>query len=110
MYEVLAASKIAINHHGNVPPFANNYRLFEATGMGALLITDYKDNLQDMFEVGKEIVAYRSIDECIEMVQYYLGHEAERANIAHAGQQRTLREHTFRQRMEELCQMISRGS
>jgi hypothetical protein len=110
MYEILAASKITINHHGNVPPFANNYRLFEATGMGALLITDYKDNLQDMFEVGKEIVAYRSIDECVEMILYYLGHEAERAAIAYAGQQRTLREHTFRQRIAELCQMICRVS
>lgn len=110
MYEVLAASKITINHHGNIPPFANNYRLFEATGMGALLITDYKDNLKDMFDVENEIVTYRSIDECVEMVKYYLSHEAERAKIAKSGQERTLRDHTFNRRMVELCQMLSHGS
>jgi hypothetical protein len=42
MYRVLECSKIVINHHGDVAPWANNLRLFEATGTGALLLTDWK--------------------------------------------------------------------
>ena len=38
---------------------ATNMRLFEATGCGAMLITDAKQNLGDLFSVGVEIVAYR---------------------------------------------------
>ena len=40
--------------------YANNMRLYEATGVGALLVTDWKENLGEMFEPGKEVVAYRS--------------------------------------------------
>ena len=55
MYQVLLRSKIVLNHHGDIAPYANNLRLFEATGMGALLLTDWKENLEEMFEPGKEI-------------------------------------------------------
>jgi len=83
-------------------------RLFEATGVGTLLITDWKMNLHDMFELGKEVVAYRSPEECIKLVQYYLEHDREREAIARAGQERTLREHTFYHRMQEVVEIVNR--
>ena len=61
-----------------------------------------------MFERGKEVVAYRSPEECAELVQYYLEHEDEREAIARAGQQRTLREHTYHHRMRELVEIVGR--
>jgi len=106
MYQILCDSNITLNHHGDVAPYANNCRLFEATGAGTMLITDWKENLHEMLEPGKEVVAYRSVEECIELIQYYLEHEEERKTIAHAGQQRTLREHTYYQRMKELVEII----
>ena len=42
MYQILRDSKITINHHGDVPPYANNCRLYAATEVGTLLITDCK--------------------------------------------------------------------
>jgi spore maturation protein CgeB len=108
-YRVLAASKIVFNCHGNLEGrYAANIRLFEATGMGALLVTDWKENLPLLFEPGKEVVAYQHAEECVELVQYYLHHEAERLAIAHAGHQRTLREHTYDQRAQELVQLIGK--
>jgi spore maturation protein CgeB len=106
MYEILYRSKIVVNHHGDVAPYANNLRLFEATGTGALLLTDWKENLWEMFEPGKEVATYRGPEECIEAVSYYLEHEDARASIAHAGQQRTLRDHSYTQRMEELVELV----
>lgn len=106
MFQVLRNSGVTLNHHGNVPPFANNMRLFEATGVGTLLITDWKENLHEMFEPGKEVVAYRTTEECAELVQYYLEHDDECLEIARAGQQRTLREHTYYQRMQELMDIL----
>jgi spore maturation protein CgeB len=108
MYQILSSSKIAINHHGDIAPYANNMRLYEATGVGTLLITDYKDNLSTLFEPGKEVVAYHSAEECAELVSYYLTHEGERADIAKAGQTRTLREHTYLHRMQELLDILGR--
>ncbi len=106
MYQILQRSKIVLNHHGDIAPYANNLRLFEATGMGALLLTDWKENLKEMFEPGKEVAAYRTAEECIALMSYYLEHEEARASVAHAGQQRTLREHNYTQRMGEFVELV----
>lgn len=106
MYHVICNSKITLNHHIDVAEhYANNMRLYEATGVGTLLITDWKVNLHEMFEPGKEVIAYRTPEECRELIRYYLEHDEEREAIARAGQQRTLREHTYYQRMQELVKV-----
>ncbi len=76
--------------------------------MGALLMTDWKENLHELFEPGKEVVAYRSSHECAALVRYYLEHDNEREAIAHAGQERTLREHTEYQRTQELIEIVDK--
>jgi spore maturation protein CgeB len=107
MYRILRGSLITLNHHIDMAQsYANNMRLFEATGVGTLLITDWKQNLEEMFDPGKEVAAYRSPQECVEFVQYYLEHESERAAIAQAGQQRTLRDHTYYHRAQELADIV----
>jgi spore maturation protein CgeB len=108
MYQILRKSKITLNHHGDIAPYANNMRLYEATGVGTLLITDWKENLHEMFEPGKEVVCYKSSEECLELIQYYLEHDKERKTIAHAGQERTLKEHTYYQRMQELVAIVQK--
>jgi len=109
MFRVLARSAITVNHHIDVAEhYANNMRLYEATGCGALLITDYKDNLSDLFEVGTEVVAYRSPDECVSLIQYYLTHQDEAATIARRGQARTLRDHTYEARMRQTAAYLER--
>ncbi len=108
-YQILSASKITVNCHINVAgQFADNMRLFEATGMGTMLITDWKVNLHKMFEPGKEVITYRTAEECAELVHYYLEHDTEREEIARAGQERTLREHTYYHRVQELDNFLGK--
>jgi spore maturation protein CgeB len=107
MYRVLARSAITINRHIDIAEeFANNLRLYEATGMGALLVTDAKANLAELFEPDREVVVYRDANECAEMVDYYHRHPEERASIAAAGQRRTLRTHTWLDRMSRIAELI----
>jgi len=109
MYRALAESRITVNVHIDVAEnFANNMRLYEATGCGALLITDQKDNLSELFSPGLEIIAYRTPGEAVEYIKYYMDHPDEAAAIARAGQNRTLRDHTYRHRMEELEGILNR--
>jgi spore maturation protein CgeB len=109
MYKILRKSLLTLNHHIDIAgACAGNLRLFEATGVGTFLITDWKKNLHEMFEPGKEVVCYRTREECTEIVQYYLEHSEEREAIARAGQQRTLRDHTYYQRMQSLIEIVSR--
>ena len=47
-------TRIVVNRHIDVAEgYANNMRLYEATGMGALLITDRGRNLGELFEPGR---------------------------------------------------------
>lgn len=108
MYRTLAQSRITLNRHIDVAEnYANNMRLYEATGMGACLVTDWKENLHTLFEPEKEVVTYRSANELVEKVNYLLVHDKERAKIAKAGQERTLKEHTFYNRMKELLEILN---
>jgi len=106
MFQILRNSKITLNQHGDIPAYANNCRLYEATGMGALLVTDWKEDLAEIFEPGKEVVAYQNADECVEQVSYFLENEAEREAISTAGEQRTLLEHTYLARIKEVVDVV----
>jgi SAM-dependent methyltransferase len=109
MFSTLRRSQITINHHIDVAQtYANNMRLFEATGCGALLVTDHKDNLHELFAIGEEVIAYRSLTECAELVRYYLSHPKEARRIAERGQARTFRDHTYAKRMAQTAEILSR--
>ena len=107
MFTALARSKITVNNHiGIAENFANNMRLYEATGMGCLLLNDRKSNIEDMFEPGREIVCYDSPEECLDLIRYYSKNTVERERIAAAGQRRTLMEHSYVNRTAELVELF----
>jgi hypothetical protein len=107
MFRILARSRISLNHHIEISDvYANNMRLYETTGVGTLLLTDWKQNLAEMFEPRTEVAVYRTPEECVERIRYYLDQEAERDWVARAGQERTLHEHTYRQRMAQLVELV----
>jgi spore maturation protein CgeB len=107
MYQALRDARIVFNSHIDAAgAFANNLRLYEVTGVGSLLLTDWKENLTEMFVPGLECAAYRSVDECVRLARHYLAHEEERATIAAAGQRRALAEHTYEHRVPELLGIV----
>lgn len=107
MYRVFANSKIVLNRHGEVSAgYANNMRLFEATGVGALVFTEEAPNLADLFQPGAEIVAYVDDDDLRTKLTHYLADDDARHRVAAAGQARTLRDHTYSRRMEQLVALL----
>lgn len=110
MFNILHNSKITMTKHIDsvAGEYANNMTLFEATGVGTLLMTDEKKNLSELFKVGKEIVTYKNSDDLADKIKYYLVHEDERMEIALAGQRRTLSEHNYKVRMSELLLILKK--
>ena len=107
MFQQLARTRVSLNTHIDISAtYASNMRLYEATGTGSCLLTDWKSNLGELFEPEVEIVSYKNADECVEKVNYLLNHEDERQAIATAGQRRTLRDHSFDKRAVQLDQII----
>lgn len=108
MYQALRSSRITLNSHiDTAGREAGNARLFEATGIGTFLLTDFKDNLHTLFEPNREVVAWRSAHECVEMIDRYLADEQAREAIAKAGQARTLASHTFRHRVADILRFVA---
>ena len=72
MYQVLRRSRITLNSHIDLAGReAGNMRLFEATGVGTFLLTDFKDNLNTLFAPDREVAVWRSIDDCLQAIGHY---------------------------------------
>lgn len=107
MYDIYLNSKIVVNRHGEVAEgFSNNMRMFEATGCGALLLTEDSPNIRFYFEPDIECVTYKDADDLLAKVRFYLKNEARRAEIAESGRSRTLVEHTYDARLVSASEIL----
>jgi hypothetical protein len=107
MYQVLRRSRITLNSHIDLAGGeAGNMRLFEATGVGAFLLTDFKHNLDTLFAPDKEVAVWRCIDDCLTTIGRMIGDDDGRAAIARAGHARTMAQHTYRRRASEILGFV----
>jgi len=107
MYEIMGRSKLTLNFHASFSGHhANNLRLYEATGMGALLLNDRKRDLGELFTPGGEVVAYDTPEDCAAKAESLLSNDSERTRIAAAGQSRTLNAHNYVIRTGELIEVF----
>lgn len=83
-------------------PYGVNPRLFEASGCGAFQISDNKQEIADLYERDKEVVLYENTAEVPALFARYLADDAARAAIGERALARTLREHTYQHRMQQL--------
>jgi hypothetical protein len=108
--KIFACSKININtQHYQNDIFGCNNRLFEICACGGFQLTDYKVDLEDLFVIGKELVAFKDAKEMREKTEYYLKHPAERKRIAEAGYKRVMKDHSYTKRIEEVLRVIRSG-
>ncbi len=73
-------------------------RPFEIAACGGFCISGYADDFETYYQEGVEMAFYRTADDLIEKIRYYLAHPEERERIAQAGYARTLSEHTAEKR------------
>ena len=103
MLEELLQYQICFNFHSNATgDSACNMRLFEATGMGCCLLTDYKSDIDSLFVPDTEVVTYKSVDEAISKARYLLNNPKIARKIALAGQKKTFTEHTTEKQVDHL--------
>lgn len=110
MYRILRRAKVVLNRHGEVAEgYANNMRLYEATGCGAALLTEAAPNLSELFECSgprPEVVTYNSAQEAIDMIQILLEADNFRHMVAEGGQHRTFAAHTYHRRMATVSHIL----
>lgn len=73
-------------------------RDFEVPMSGGFYLVEYMEELEEFFDIGREIVCYRDFKDLEDKIRYYLSHDAEREAIRQAGHERCLRDHTWQKR------------
>lgn len=109
----------AINYYDDLPRFypcssinfnctskqmkgAVNQRVFDVPAVEAFILTDYREQVENLFELDKEIICYHSPEEAKELIKKYLASPAERNAIAKAARKRVLAHHTYEHRVASL--------
>lgn len=107
MFNAVYNSAMSLNIHADSSPrFSSNMRMFEITGVGSCLLTEAKENTNDLFEIDKEIVTYTCSEDCVEKVDWLKVHQGKLEEIRKNGQKRCLQDHTYDNRVPLLVQYI----
>ncbi len=122
MYRALRSGRIAFDARGVIEtkdPITGqmidladketaNMRIFEATGCGVFLLTEYYENLNRYFEIGTEIETFTDRDELIDKIRYYTNNHEKREQIARKGHLRCIQEYSMNKRAIELNGIIKK--
>ena len=102
------ATRINFNCTSQQMKGAVNQRVFDVPACGGFLLTDYRRQLENLFEPGREVICYHEEGEIPELVRHYLSRDAERERIAAAARERILAGHTYDLRLASLVDTMRR--
>ncbi len=82
-------------------------RIWDVLGCGGFLLSNYQPELEDYFEIGKDLEVYENYDELIEKIDYYLKNEDKRLEITSNGCLTVKTSHSTLNRVIEIIQKIA---
>lgn len=103
-------SKINLNITSKTIESGIPQRIFDILGCGGFCITNYQPEIAELFEDGRELVLYESVEDLCNKITYYLDskNEAERKCIALNGQQKVLKEYSLEHRLQDMIGMVGK--
>ncbi len=84
-------------------------RDFEAPMCRTCYLTGHSDEIEEFYEIGKEIDTYQNPEELVEKTKFYLSHPDQAEKLRRAGYDRARRDHTWTQRFQRLFNEIDVG-
>lgn len=104
---IYAGTKINLNIALKGIEGGTTQRIMDIMGAGGFVLTNYCEETAELFEEGKEIVMFRTPEELIQKVDYYLEHEEEREQIARAGHERAMNDYTYEKKIKKLLDWVT---
>lgn len=99
---IYGSSAIALNLHHPQFRRGTSLRTFALCCSGAFQVVDWRDGLDRWFEPATELETFRTPGELRATVQRWLADPRGRSQVAKAGRERVLREHTYRHRLAHM--------
>ncbi|MCR5671758.1 MAG: DUF3880 domain-containing protein [Butyrivibrio sp.] len=96
------SSKINLNSSLRSARSAIPLRALDVFGCGGFLLTNPQPEICEYFEVGKEVAVFGSIEEAIELSDYYLKHDSEREKVAQAGLERVKKDFRYEDKLKDM--------
>jgi spore maturation protein CgeB len=81
-------------------------RVFDIMAAGGFVISNYQLEIEELFEIGKEIVVYDTLKDLKEKIRYYLEHEEEREQIAYNGYLKVKNTHSLDNKLKDMLNQI----
>lgn len=82
-------------------------RAFDIIGCGGFLLSNYQADFADCFVAGEDFDFYEDENDLLKKLDYYLSHDAIRAEIAANGHQKLAEQHTFQHRIRQMLEVIA---
>tara|TARA_R100000008_G_C3558775_1_gene154787 strand:- start:192 stop:1112 length:921 start_codon:yes stop_codon:yes gene_type:complete len=110
MLKGLSESRIGINfskNYNGIPPKTQmKLRMFEVPAANSLLFTEYHDEIEDYFQIDKEVVCFQSPLEMLEKMKALLKNKAIIEKISENGHKRFMKDHRSTVRLQKLLDNI----
>lgn len=106
MPKVFHLSKINLNITSRSIESGIPQRIWDILAVGGFCLTNYQPELEEYFEIGKDLEVYHNLQELDEKIEYYLTHEEQRLSIAMNGYKKVHQHHSLRIRLAEVLQRI----
>jgi len=107
--QIMQNSIISLNFANSKGSNQVKARTFEVPGSGGFLLTEDAPGLEKFYVKGQEIDVFVDTQILIKKIKYYLENPEKRDQIAKAGFQRTRRDHTYENRMEQAIDFAIRA-
>jgi spore maturation protein CgeB len=111
--KIFNATDVNLNLHSSserdgVDPSGDfvNPRTFELASAGAFQLCDNRQLLPELFEVGKEIITFSSLEEMKEKIAYYQAHPEERRAVCERARARAVKDHSYERRIEQMLSIV----
>ncbi len=99
-------SRVAFNCTSRQMKGAVNQRVFDVPACGGFVLTDYREQMEALFEPDSEIVFYKSRSEIGPKLKRWLTDDAGREKITAAARKRIMAEHTYEHRLTVLLEKM----
>ena len=111
-YEDLAdfynQSKINFNMTSLQMKNAVNQRVFDVPACGGFILTDYKEQLNEIYDLSNDIAYFKEIGEIKELVKYYLANLNVCEKMASNARNKVLKAHTYAHRINEMINIMKK--
>lgn len=109
MPKVFYLSKINLNITSRSVESGIPLRVWDIMAVGGFCLTNYQPELEEYFEIGKDLAVFYDLKDLEEKIDYYLRHEDERVRIAINGYKKVREKHGLKGRMQRVLDFIFPG-